>query len=181
MYVRSLTPEPLVVRGPLGDGAKIFSGACSSCHAADGSGGAGRPLYQGEVLKTFPHIEDQINLVYTGSQAFSLAGLAFYGDPARAHLGYNGAYMPAQGAKNGGALTEAEILAVVCDERYNIGGADPASTEYADEYTKWCSEGSAIYAGLQDGSITFDDITTTPAGTSVLPIGTEPRPATAKS
>ena len=113
------------------------------------------------MLKTFPHIEDQLNLVYTGSQAFGLAGLAFYGDLPRAHLGYNGAYMPAQGAKNGGALTEAEILAVVCDERYNVGGADPASAEYADEYTKWCSEDSAIYAGLEDGSITFDNITTT--------------------
>jgi hypothetical protein len=34
---------------------------------------------------------------------------------------------------------------------------------------------------MQDGSITFDDITTTAAGTGVLPVGTDPRPATAKS
>ncbi len=181
MYVRSLTPEPLVVHGPLGDGAKIFTGSCSSCHAADGSGGAGRQLSDGEVLKTFPHIEDQLNLVYTGSQAFGLAGLPYYGDAARAHLGYNGAFMPAQGAKNGGALTEAEILAVVCEERYGISGADPEGADYATEYTKWCAEDSAIYAGLKDGSITFDNITTTAAGTGVLPIGTDPRPATPKS
>jgi mono/diheme cytochrome c family protein len=181
MYVRALTPGPVVVHGPLGDGAKIFAGSCSSCHAADGSGGAGRQLNDGEVLKTFPHIEDQLNLVYTGSQAFQLAGLPFYGDASRAHLGYNGAFMPAQGAKNGGALTEAQILAVVCEERYGIGGADPASTEYSVEYDKWCSEDSTIYAGMQDGSITFDNITTTAAGTGVLPIGTDPRPATAKS
>jgi mono/diheme cytochrome c family protein len=178
MYVRSLTPGPVVVRGPLGEGATIFSGACSSCHAADGSGGAGRQLNNGEVLKTFPHIEDQLNLVYTGSQAYALAGLPFYGDPSRAHLGYNGAYMPAQGATHGGALTEAQILAVVCDERYNVGGADEESATYADEFTKWCSEDSAIFAGLEDGSVTFENITTTAAGTGVLPIGTEPRPAT---
>jgi len=178
MYVRSLTPGPVVVRGPMGEGERLFAGSCSSCHAADGSGGAGRELNNGEVLKTFPHIEDQLNLVYTGSQAFALAGLPFYGDASRAHLGFNGAYMPAQGTTAGGALTEAQILAVVCDERFNIGGADPESAEHSEEFEKWCSEDSAIFEGLEDGSITFDNITTTAAGTGVLPIGTEPRPAT---
>jgi len=180
MYVRALTPGPVVVRGPLGAGATLFRGACSSCHGADGGGGAGRQLSDGQVLLTFPHIEDQLNLVYTGSQAFSIAGLPFYGDPSRAHLGYNGAFMPAQGAGFGGALTEAQILAVVCEERYGISGADPESAEYAKEYETWCSEDSAIYEGLQDGSITFDNITTTAAGADALPIGTQPRPATPK-
>lgn len=178
MYVRSLTPGPVVVRGPLGAGATLFAGNCSSCHGASGEGGAGRELNEGNVLLTFPHIEDQLNLVYTGSQAYQLAGLPFYGDASRAHLGYNGAFMPAQGTTHGGALTEAQILAVVCDERYTIGGADPESAEYSAEYEKWCSEDSAIYAGLEDGSITFDNITTTAAGTGVLPVGTDPRPAT---
>jgi mono/diheme cytochrome c family protein len=176
LYVRSLTPGPVVVHGPLGDGAKIFAGVCATCHSADGSGGVGRELNNGEVLKTFPHIEDQLNLVYTGSQAYSIAGIKAYGDASRGHLGYNGAYMPAQGAKGGGALTEPQILAVVCDERYTVGGADAASTTYAAEFTKWCAEDSPIYAGLKDGSITFDNITTTAAGKGVLPIGTTPRP-----
>ncbi|MEO5724797.1 MAG: c-type cytochrome [Ilumatobacteraceae bacterium] len=171
MYVRAMTPENVVVRGPLGDGAPIFAGSCSSCHAADGSGGAGRELNQGQVLKTFPHIEDQLNLVYTGSQAYSLASIGPYGDPARGHLGYNGAFMPEQG----GTLTEAQILAVVCDERYNIGGADPTSSTYSAEFDKWCSPDSEIYNGLKDGSITFDNITTTAAGKGVLPVGTKPR------
>jgi mono/diheme cytochrome c family protein len=177
MYVRALTPGPVVVHGPLGDGAKVFAGVCATCHGADGSGGVGRPLNNGAVLKTFPHIEDQLNLVYTGSQAYAIAGLKAYGDPALGHLGFNNAYMPAQG----GALTEAEILAVVCDERYNIGGADPASPAYSAEYATWCAEDSPIYAGLQDGSITFDNITTTPAGKGVLPIGTKPRAGTGAS
>ncbi len=175
MYVRALTPGPVVVHGPLGDGAKVFSGVCATCHASDGAGGVGRELNNGEVLKTFPHIEDQLNLVYTGSQAYKVAGLSTYGDPARGHLGYNNNFMPQQGEKAGGALTEAEILAVVCDERYTVGGADPASTTYAAEYAKWCAEDNAIYAGLEDGSITFDNITTTAAGKGVLPIGTTPR------
>src|ERR1700712_1246992 len=101
MYVRSLTPGPVVVHGPLGDGAPIFAGVCASCHQSDGSGGAGRQLNNGEVLKTFPHIEDQLNLVYTGSQAYSIANVGPYGDATRNHLAYQGAYMPAQGAKGG--------------------------------------------------------------------------------
>lgn len=176
MYVRALTPGPVVVHGPLGDGAKVYSGVCATCHASDGAGGVGRELNNGEVLKTFPHIEDQLNLVYTGSQAYSIAGVGAYGDKSRNHLSYNGAYMPAQGSKGGGALTEAEILAVVCDERYTIGGADAAGAQYSAEYAKWCAEGNPIYAGLEDGSITFDNITTTAAGKGVLPIGTAPRP-----
>ncbi|MEO5898993.1 MAG: c-type cytochrome [Ilumatobacteraceae bacterium] len=175
MYIRALTPGPVVVHGPLGDGAKVYSGVCATCHASDGAGGVGRELNNGEVLKTFPHIEDQLNLVYTGSQAYSISGVGAYGDASRNHLAYNGAYMPAQGSKGGGALTEAEILAVVCDERYTIGGADPASTQWSGEYDKWCAEGNAIYAGLEDGSITFENITTTAAGKGVLPIGTAPR------
>ena len=33
--------------------------------------------------------------------------------------------MPAQGTLAGGDLTDDEILAVVCHERYTLGGADP--------------------------------------------------------
>ena len=48
--------------------------------------------------------------------------------------------MPAWGATAGGELTDDEILAVVCHERYTLGGADPTSDEYAEEFDDWCSE-----------------------------------------
>ncbi len=166
MYVRSLTPADHAEAGPIGEGAEVYS-ACAGCHQADGSGGAGRPLSNGEVLLTFPNIEDQLNLVYTGSEAYALAELPGYGKldrPGGPHLGFNGVYMP----KFGGALTDAEILAVVCHERYDLGGADRGG-EYAEEYEKWCSPESEVYAKLQDGSWTFE--------TEELRIGTEPRPA----
>ncbi len=110
LYVRGLTPSTEVVEGPMGIGAEVYA-SCSTCHGATGAGGAGRPLNNGEVLLTFPNIEDQLNMVYTGSQAFELAGLPIYGDPDRpggAHEpGWGkGAYMPQQGEKYGGALTE---------------------------------------------------------------------------
>jgi hypothetical protein len=125
-------------------------GSCAGCHGANGEGGAGRALYQGSVLKTFPKIEDMLNFVYAGSQQFVSAGIKVYGDPNReggAHetLSYNGNPMPQQGEKFGGSLTDAEILGVVCHERYEIGGADPDSEEWKTEYETWCSPESEIF------------------------------------
>jgi mono/diheme cytochrome c family protein len=158
MYIRGLTPQVAEATGPVADGAELFN-ACASCHSADGSGGAGRQLSEGDVLLTFPKIEWQLNLVDTGSRPH--AGVV-YGDPNRPdgpHIGlaYNGNEMPAQGIAHGGALTDAQILAVVCHERYDLpGNADPTDEAWVEEYEKWCSPDSVIYAGLQDGSLTFD-------------------------
>lgn len=157
MYIRGLTPGPANAEGPTAIGAQLFS-SCASCHAADGSGGAGRQLSEGDVLLTFPKIEWQLNLVYTGSQPH--AG-EVYGDPNReggAHVGleFNGTPMPQQSSALGGALTDADILAVVCHERYDLpGNAKPTDEKWAAEYEKWCSPESEIFAGLQDGSLTF--------------------------
>ena len=171
MYVQGLKPESKVVAGPIGSGQKIYS-SCASCHLANGAGGSGRSFQAGSLQKTFPHIEDMLNLVYTGSQAYQISGVGAYGDASLNHLGYNGAYMPSQKAN----LTEAEILAVVCHERYDLAGVSPEDPKWAAEYEQWCSPESAIYAGLEDGSITFDNIADKVDG--VLPIGTEPRAGT---
>lgn len=174
MYVRGLQPQKAEASGPIAVGIAEYN-ACASCHGADGSGGAGRVLYNGESLKTFPHIEDMLNWVYNGTEAYEAAGIASYGDPDReggAHYprSYNGSAMPAQGAMAGGALTEAQILGVVCHIRYDIAGADEAG-EWADEYAKWCSPESEIFLGLEDGSLTFDS--------PELNVGTAPRLGTA--
>ena len=171
MYVQGVKPEAKVISGPLGEGTEIYSANCSGCHGAAGGGGAGRPLVEGDSMITFPHIEDQLNLVYVGSQAFADAGLPFYGDPSVAHLGFNGAYMPAQGA----SLTEAEILAVVCHERYDLGGVSPTDEAWAEEFDLWCSPESPIYEGLEAGTFTFENVHEEVEG--VLPIGVVARPA----
>lgn len=161
MYARALTPNPVRLKGPLADGATIYKGNCSTCHGADGAGGAGRILYQGEVLKTFPRIEDQLNFVYWGSQGYIDAKIAQYGDPKReggahAPLSYNGvAVMPKQGLDAGGPLTDYQILAVVCHERYTLGGADPTSEQWQPEYDKWCSASADLTASLKSSSVTF--------------------------
>ncbi|MEZ5215119.1 MAG: hypothetical protein R2715_00680 [Ilumatobacteraceae bacterium] len=167
MYARGLTPETKVVEGPISIGTEVYTN-CSSCHGAAGGGGVGRQLSGGEVLKTFPAIEDQLNLVYTGSQAYDVAGLTTYGDPNREggphQPGWGkGAYMPAQG----GSLTDVEILGVVCHERYDLGGADPTSEQWAAEYEEWCAPEAPKFLELEEGK-TFADLEG---------VGTTPRPS----
>lgn len=170
------------VEGPMAVGAGVY-GSCAGCHGANGAGGAGRVLHQGEVLKTFPRIEDMLNFVYTGSQAYVAAEIKIYGNPDReggAHepLSYNGNPMPQQGAKYGGGLTDAEILGVVCHERYAIGGADKDSEEWKAEYEMWCSPESEIFLGLEAGSVNYDNLAESFAALPMPParVGTDPRP-----
>lgn len=182
MYFIALKPADEVVAGPISTGTEYYSG-CAGCHGANGAGGAGRPLYQGEALKTFPHIEDMLNFVYNGSSKYLAAGLEIYGNPdreggAHAMLSYNGNPMPQQGEKAGGALTEYQILGVVCHIRYDLAGADPAGEEWAAEYETWCSPDSEIFKALQDGATSFDTLDKDFSMLENAPrfVGTEPRP-----
>ena len=76
MYVRTVTEAPEVASGPIGVGATVFSN-CASCHGAGGEGsGSGRQFTEGEVLKTFPHIEDQLRFVYFGTANYNIADIA---------------------------------------------------------------------------------------------------------
>jgi mono/diheme cytochrome c family protein len=186
IYFIAVVPEEKVVEGPTSIGTAVYS-SCAGCHGANGAGGAGQVLYEGNAIKTFPHIEDMLNFVYAGSQKYVAAGLATYGDPNReggAHkpLGYNGNPMPQQGEKAGGGLNEAQILAVVCHIRYDLAGADPKSEEWAAEYETWCSPDSEIYKALESGSTSFDTIEKDFSMLDPKPIavGTDPRLGTSK-
>ena len=184
LYFLAIKPTEKTVEGPIAKGIEVWGG-CAGCHGAAGQGGAGRVLYQGEVLKTFPHIEDMLNFVYTGSQAYASAGIKVYGDPnreggAHAPLSYNGNPMPQQGTMAGGALSDAEILAVVCHERYTVGGADPASEEYKTEYETWCSPESEIFKALESGASNFGSVAADFSALAVGEVGTEPRESLSK-
>jgi mono/diheme cytochrome c family protein len=182
MYVRALTESAEVVEGPIGLGAEVYN-SCASCHGAGGGGGVGYAFAGGEVLKTFPHIEDQLRYVYYGTEGYNLAGVEIYGNPEREggpHITGARANMPAFG----GQLTGYEILSVICHERYTLGGADPTSEEYATEYEEWCSAESPVFLALEAG--TFDltddavDPFTTAAGEefTITPIGSVAVPGT---
>ena len=154
MYVRSVQDHPVAVTGPRAAGAVIY-GKCAGCHGAEGGGGAGRQLNNGEVLKTFPAIEDQLRWIEFGTEKYKAAGIGIYGNPNRVGGVHNtGSYGVMPGWK--GELTDAEILAVVCYVRYDIGGADPTSTTYAAEYAKWCNPNAPQYEALKGGKTYAD-------------------------
>ncbi|MEY4230049.1 MAG: hypothetical protein RLZZ362_898 [Actinomycetota bacterium] len=174
MYARGLTPKEPKVTGPLGAGAALYTANCSGCHGAGGEGGLGYGFAGGEVLKTFPHIEDQLRYVYVGTQLYQSAGIAVYGNPEREggpHVTGARGVMPNFGPTTGGNLTEAQILAVICHERYTLGGADPTA-DSLDEYEKWCSPEAPAWTGLEDGSLTFENIADELEMT--LPVGVTP-------
>jgi len=121
VYVNTLSKAPSTTPTQAEAGTALFAAKCQSCHQADGSGGAGRPLYQGSVVKTFPTIAEQLEFVWLGSNGTGPAGTA-YGDPNReggVHkaLSYNGNAMPTFK----GALTQTELLEVVRHEREAFG------------------------------------------------------------
>ncbi|CAB4853598.1 unannotated protein [freshwater metagenome] len=167
----ALRPEPAVATGPIGVGTGLYSG-CSGCHGAAGEGGVGYAFNNGSVVATFPHIEDQLRWVKLGSDAYKNAGVQIAGDPNRAggpHIAGVKGVMPAQA----GSLSDAQILAVVCHERYDLAGADMAGA-FAEEYALWCAPDSVVYAALLDGSATFATVNTKFADKGVLEIGAVP-------
>jgi mono/diheme cytochrome c family protein len=174
LYARSLTLTAEASEGPLGLGAEVYSN-CASCHGGAGGGGVGYQFSGGEVLKSYPHIEDQIRYVYYGTGAYNIAGVTIPGNPDREggpHITGALGNMPQFGSSAGGALTDYQLLSVVCHVRYTLGGADPTSDEFANEFATWCSEDSEIFTGLQGGAFGLRDVENFVDG--LIPIGMEP-------
>jgi len=183
MYVRAITDGGEVAAGPLAEGAEIYNN-CASCHGAAGGGGVGYAFSEGEVLKTFPNIEDQIRYVYYGTEQYNLAGVEIYGNPDReggAHATGEQGVMPGFG----GQLTDYEIVEVICHERYTLGGADPTSDEYAAEFEAWCSADAPIFEAVQAGELDLINLAEAeefPVGDEAIvvnPIGPAPIPGLA--
>ena len=100
-------------------GREVYEGdgGCSGCHGAEGGGGIGPALADGEVLGEFPDWRDHVIWVVDGSPP---AGEA-YNDAGDISTGG----MPANGDK----LSAREILAVVYFERVELGGAEELGSE----------------------------------------------------
>jgi mono/diheme cytochrome c family protein len=135
IYVNTLSKPYSNIPTQIADGATVFA-SCSSCHGSDGEGGVGRPLNDGQVLLTFPHIEDQLEFVWQGDVGTGIGNV--YGDPNReggAHKAgsYNGGatLMPAWN----GALTQSQLLDVVRHERETISGEVVPPKQIAEDGT----------------------------------------------
>ena len=127
-YVSVFAAQKEKLTGPAAVGASVYAVNCSRCHQADGSGadtgGVGRPLWKGEVEKTFVTEAEQTAFVKRGSYAVGTP----YGNPKREggqHVAKGG--MP----KWDGALTAEEISAVVQYERSVLQGQPFPTTTLA--------------------------------------------------
>ena len=100
-------------------------GGCAGCHGAEGGGGVGPALRDGQVMATFSSWEDHVIWVINGSPADPGT---LYGDDGDVSLGAaNG--MPSFGDD----LSAEEILAVVYYERVVLGGAEEADLVEIEE------------------------------------------------
>ena len=70
------------------DGAAVFAGNCAGCHGGDGGGGTGPQLSDGQVLASFPNVEDQITLVTGGRGNMPAFGDQLSEDEIRAVVEY---------------------------------------------------------------------------------------------
>ena len=161
VYVNTLSKPPSSAPTQLEAGATAYANKCQGCHQADGSGGAGRPLNQGSVVKTFPNIAQQLQFVWLGSAGTGAAGTP-YGDPNRdggqhKTLSYNGNPMPTFK----GGVTQTELLEIVRHEREVFGAEKiPASQIAPDGSLLWPGGKPMLNAAGElidpDGKALFD-------------------------
>ncbi len=153
VYVKLTEPPPEPITA-VTEGANTYAVRCASCHVGDGSGseggGVGRPLYNGEMLLTFPALdEDLLTWVKTGSEGVGVGNV--YGDPNRAGgpriAGETGANMPAFGS----VLSEHQIYSVARYVREVISGEEITDEEAALRDEKWKHLGGGSVTGEGGG------------------------------
>lgn len=158
IYIGGLSPASTGEPTQLDAGKAIYAVNCASCHGSGGGGGVGRPMNEGNLVKTFPDIIGQLEFVWLGSTGIGPANTP-YGDPAREGgqhrtLSWNGNPMPAFNK----VLSQAELLAVVRYEWEGLSGGtakvdDKENMTYPDGKPMLNEAGELI---TPDGEPLFD-------------------------
>ncbi len=116
MYVGTLERVPQGLTGLLGEGESLYvESGCSGCHGAEGGGGIGPALANGEVHITFTSIEDQVVWIAKGSALVGTGNL--YSSPDSTRPRAVGGNMPGFGAEAASPLDMEQLLAVTLYER----------------------------------------------------------------
>ena len=152
VYAGSLaTPEEELSDPVLVLGEQVYA-QCSGCHGANGEGGAGRPLNGGEVLLTFPELDDHVAWVAEGSALVGGAGNP-YGSPDRpGGPRISGSEGYGQMPGFGGALSEEELIAVSRYEREVLSGGAADGGGEGGETAEGSGGGSAEGSGEGDAA-----------------------------
>ncbi|MCU1498968.1 MAG: hypothetical protein JWM47_2921 [Acidimicrobiales bacterium] len=130
IYVYAVQPPPAGENDPLVIGAGVYAGkgGCAGCHGAQGEGGVGQKLNDGEVLATFAN-----PLALTHWIAYGAEGGArpdgTYGDKDRPGGARNVNLLPGVMPGFEGSLTPEELAAVTIYVRQALSGGDPAQDE----------------------------------------------------
>jgi Cytochrome c len=130
IYVGLLGESNAGAEGALELGTELYAANCSTCHGAGGGGGVGRNFTEGELILTFPNIEDQFAFVRQGTIEDEP-----YGDPNRPggqRIGGSLGKMPGTWAN----LTDAQLYAIIRHEREDLSGEqidDPEALLARDE------------------------------------------------
>ena len=139
VYVKLTEPPPEPVTA-ISEGAATYAARCASCHGGGGAGseggGVGRPLYNGEVLLTFPKLEaDMLHWLEVGSEGMGIGNAYGATDrPGGAHIsGETGANMPGFG----GTLSEYKIYSVARYIREVLSGESVSDEEVAVRDAAW--------------------------------------------
>ena len=151
VYVKLTEPPPEPITA-INEGAATYAVRCSSCHGGDGAGSdgglVGRPLWNGEVLLTFPSLDDSfIEWISVGSEGLGLGQV--YGDPNRpggAHISGgsdNAAAMPAFGD----VLNDHQLYSVARYVREVIGGEAISDEVTAERDAEWEHLGGGALTG----------------------------------
>lgn len=116
MYVGTLERVPQGLTGLLGEGEELYvETGCSGCHGAEGGGGIGPALADGEVHTTFTSIEDQVVWIAQGSAIVGTGNLYSSADSPRPRA--VAGQMPGFGAEAALPLDMEQLLAVTLYER----------------------------------------------------------------
>lgn len=139
VYVKLTEPPPEPVTA-ITEGAATYAARCASCHGGAGAGseggGVGRPLYNGEVLLTFPKLgTDMLYWLEVGSEGVGIGNAYGATDrPGGAHIsGETGANMPGFG----GPLSEYKIYSVARYIREVLSEEQISDGEIAARDAEW--------------------------------------------
>lgn len=118
-YVGTLERVPQGLTGLLGEGEELYvESGCSGCHGAEGGGGIGPALADGEVHITFTSIEDQMAWIARGSAIVGTGNNYASADSIRQRP--VAGQMPGYGVGASTELDVEQLLAVTLYERTQL-------------------------------------------------------------
>ena len=158
-YVGTLERVPQGLTGLLGEGEELYVEAgCSGCHGAEGGGGIGPALADGEVHVTFTSVEDQMAWILRGSAIVGTGNN--YASPDSIRERPVAGQMPGYGVDGSTSLNVEELLAVTLFERTQLEPDEDTAAEelLLAEQMNLLLETGELDAMLEEEGLSIHDV-----------------------